>query len=91
MMGWLIYRDHTEIRAKTFIRARRAYAVAWRCMMAGTRMPLKTAQKCASYYGYFKHTDSVHAKEKYNIVKVFRAAKRRISEDAKRSIYGQAA
>lgn len=91
MMGWLIYRDHTEIRAKTFIRARRAYAVAWHCMMDGTRIPLKTAQKCASYYGYFKHTDSVYVKEKYNIVKVFRAAKRRISEDAKRSVYGQAA
>lgn len=91
MMGWLIYRDHTEIRAKTFFRARRAYAIAWRCMMTGTRIPLKTAQKCASYYGYFKHTDSEHAKEKYNIEKVFRVAKRRISEDAKRSIYGPAA
>ena len=88
MMGWLIYRDHTEIRAKTFFRARRAYAIAWRCMMTGTRIPLKTAQKCASYFGYFKHTDSVFAKEKYNMKKMFKAAKRRIGENAKCSIYG---
>lgn len=32
MMGYVIYRDHTEIRSKIFLRARRAYSVAWYCM-----------------------------------------------------------
>lgn len=91
MMGWVIYREHTEIRAKIFLRARRAYSTAWICMKTGTEIPLKVAQRCASYYGWFKHTDSKHAKEKYNINQVFNAAKRRISEDGKSKIHGPAA
>ena len=88
MMGWMIYRDHTEIRSRIFLRARRAYSTAWRCTVKGIQIPLRIAQKCASYFGYFKHTDSVFAKEKYNMKKMFKAAKRRIGENAKCSIYG---
>ena len=91
MMGYVIYRDHTEIRSKIFLRARRAYSVAWYCMKNGVEIPLEIAYKCTSYYGWFKHTDSKYVKDKYNIDAVCAAAKRRISKHAKSEIYGTAA
>lgn len=91
MMGYVIYRDHTEIRSKIFLRARRAYSVAWYCMKNGVEIPLEIAYKCTSYYGWFKHTDSKYVKDKYNIDAVCAAAKRRISKHAKSEIYGTSA
>lgn len=91
MMGYVIYREHTEIRSKIFLRARKAYSVAWYCMKNKMEIPLQTAYKCTSYYGWFKHTDSKYAKGKYNIDAVCTAAKRRISKHAKSEIYGTSA
>lgn len=91
MMGYVIYRDHTEIRSKIFLRARRAYSVAWYCMKNRVEIPLEIAYKCTSYYGWFKHTDSKYVKDKYNIDAVCAAAKRRISKHAKSEIYGTSA
>ena len=91
MMGYVIYREHTEIRSKIFLRARKAYSVAWYCMKNKMEIPLQTAYKCTSYYGWFKHTDSKYVKDKYNIDAVCAAAKRRISKHAKSEIYGTAA
>lgn len=40
MMGYVIYREHTEIRSKIFLRARKAYSVAWYCMKNKMEIPL---------------------------------------------------
>lgn len=79
------------IRSKIFLRARRAYSVAWYCMKNRVEIPLEIAYKCTSYYGWFKHTDSKYVKDKYNIDAVCAAAKRRISKHAKSEIYGTSA
>lgn len=52
MMGFKIYRTHTEIRGRIFLRVRRSFR------RARKRITLRTAKKCISYYGYLKHTNS---------------------------------
>lgn len=89
MMGYTIYRDHTELRSKLFIRARRAYSAAWNCIKSEQEIPLKIAQRCCSYYGWFKHTDSKNLKEKYHVEAILKVAKRRISIESK--IHGTSA
>lgn len=83
MMGYKIYRDHTEMRRKIFLRARRAYAAAWRCICKHVPVPAKTAHTCVSYYGWFKHIDSKHAQQKYNIKQIFGICRKVISDESK--------
>lgn len=52
MLGYRVYRTHTEIRKAIFIRIRRAYK---KIRKAPT---VRIARKCISYYGYLKHSDS---------------------------------
>ena len=52
MMGYKIYRTHTEIRGRIFLRVRRSFR------RARKRITLRIAKKCISYYGYLKHTNS---------------------------------
>lgn len=67
MMGYVMYRDHTVIRAKTFLKARRAYIKAWRCIKSGKQLPQCLARRCMSYNGFIKHTNSKHFVKKYHI------------------------
>lgn len=90
MMGYVVYRDHTVIRSGTFLRARRAYAKAWRFMHAGLDIPLNTARKCVSYYGWFKNSDSKYVMHKYHIEELHNRSKEVISKHARSSIYGEA-
>lgn len=83
MMGYKIYRDHTEMRRKIFLRARRAYTVAWNCICKHIPVPTKTAHTCVSYYGWFKHIDSKHAQQKYNIKQIFRICRKVVSSESK--------
>ena len=52
MLGYRVYRTHTEIRKAIFIRARRAYKKFRK------NPTTKAARKCISYYGYLKHSNS---------------------------------
>lgn len=83
MMGYKIYRDHTEMRRKIFLRARRAYAIAWNCICKSQPIPAKVAHTCVSYYGWFKNTDSAHAQKKYNIAQIFGICRKVISDESK--------
>ena len=83
MMGYRIYRTHTEIRKRIFLRARRAFRKARK------RPSRAIAKKCISYYGYIKHTDSRMIERKWKVRKVIRKCKGVIRNESK--IYGTAA
>lgn len=69
MMGFKIYRTHTEIRGRIFLRVRRSFR------MARKRLTFRTAKKCISYYGYLKHTDSRKIQKKWKVNKIIKNAK----------------
>ena len=83
MMGFKIYRDHTEMRRKIFIKGRRAFAKAWGYMCKGLPVPLKIAQSCISRYGWFKNTDSIYVRRKYNMAQIFRICRKVVSSESK--------
>lgn len=58
MMGYRIFRTHTEIRKKIFIRVRRAYKKALKHIKTRRAIGVRLARKCLSYYGYLKNTNS---------------------------------
>ena len=69
MMGFKIYRTHTEIRGRIFLRVRRSFR------RARKRLTFRTAKKCISYYGYLKHTDSRKIQKKWNVNKIIKKCK----------------
>ncbi len=83
MMGFKIYRDHTEVRRSIFLRGRRTFVKAGKYAEKGKAIPLDLAYRCIAYYGWFKHSDSEYFREKYNVDKIFEKAKRRVSRESK--------
>lgn len=83
MMGYKIYRTHTEIRGRIFLRIRRAYR------KARSDTTPRIAKKCLSYYGYLKHTDSRRIERKWKVKKIIRKCKEVIRNESK--IYKSAA
>lgn len=83
MMGYKIYRDHTEVRRSIFLRARRAYLRLRKQVQRRMEIALDLAYRCISYYGWFKNSDSVHFKKKYGIEQLMKYAKRRVSIESK--------
>lgn len=61
MLGYRVYRTHTEIRKAIFIRARRAYK---KYHKAPT---VRMARKCISYYGYLKHSNSRRIEKRWKV------------------------
>lgn len=61
MLGYRVYRTHTEIRKAIFIRARRAYKKFRKNPTA------KAARKCISYYGYLKHSNSRRIEKRWKV------------------------
>jgi len=86
MMGYVVARDHTTIRARTFIRARRALIRAWRRIQAGLHIYLQNARRIVSYQGYFKHTNSHNVAKTLHLKEVFKAARKTISREAKKGV-----
>ena len=83
MMGYKIYRTHTEIRGRIFLRIRRAYH------KARSGITPHIAKKCLSYYGYLKHTDSRRIERKWKVKRIIRKCKEVIRNESK--IYKSAA
>ena len=69
MMGFKIYRTHTEIRGRIFLRVRRSFR------RARKSLTFRTAKKCISYYGYLKHTDSRKIQKKWKVNKIIKKCK----------------
>ena len=89
MMGYKIYRDHTEVRRNIFLRGRRAFVKARKQLRQRNKIALYLAHRCVSYHGWFKHSDSTNFKKKYGIEQLMKYAKRRVSIESK--IHGRTA
>lgn len=61
MMGFKIYRTHTEIRGRIFLRVRRSFR------RARKGLTLRIAKKCLSYYGFLKHSNSKRFQRKWKV------------------------
>ena len=83
MMGYKIYRTHTEIRGGIFLRIRRAFR------RAKSNLTKRIAKKCLSYYGCLKHTDSRRIERKWKVKKIIKKCKEVIRNESK--IYKSAA
>lgn len=83
MMGYVVSKECTTIRARTFVRARRALIRAWRRMLAGLPIYLQNARRIVSYRGYFTHTNSSKIAKRLHLKAVHRAARKVISKFAK--------
>lgn len=83
MMGYKIYRNHTEVRRSIFLRARRAYLRLRKQVQRHKEIVLDLAYRCVSYFGWFKNSDSDHFKKKYGIEQLMKYAKRRVSIESK--------
>lgn len=80
MMGYIIYRDHTEIRDTIFLRARRCYLDTYLEYTQFNRwMPPSLAHKCISYFGWFKNSNSNYFIKEYNVKKITNMSKTAVS------------
>lgn len=77
MLGYKIYRTHTEIRRRIFLRVRRSFR------RAGKNITLQIAKKCLSYYGYLKHTNSRRIERKWKVRKIIKKCKGVIRNESK--------
>ena len=77
MMGYKIYRTHTEIRGRIFLRVRRSFR------RARKRITLRIAKKCISYYGYLKHTNSKRIIRRWKVRKIIRKCKEVLRNESK--------
>lgn len=69
MMGFKIYRTHTEIRGRIFLRVRRSFR------RARKHLTFRIAKKCLSYYGYLKHTNSKKFQRKWKVRETIKKCK----------------
>ena len=69
MMGFKIYRAHTEIRGRIFLRVRRSFR------RARKELTLRISKKCLSYYGYLKHTNSRKIERKWKVKPILKKCK----------------
>lgn len=83
MMGFVVAPECTTIRARTFVRARRALIRAWDRMQKGLPILLQNARRIISYRGYFLHTNSQTVAKALHLKEVCRAARKIISKFAK--------
>lgn len=67
-MGFRVYRDHTTIRKRVFVRVRRSFKKAWK---RKEEMGWCIARKCISYWGYIKNTNAYKLMRKYNMQRAF--------------------
>ena len=68
-MGFKIYRTHTEIRGRIFLRVRRSFR------RARKELTLRISKKCLSYYGYLKHTNSRKIERKWKVKPILKKCK----------------
>lgn len=69
MLGFKIYRTHTEIRKRIFLRIRRNFRKARK------DINIRIAKKCLSYFGYLKHTNSQKIQRKLKVKEIIKFCK----------------
>ena len=80
-MGYRIYRDHITMRHRDYIKTRKA------CRDFAKHPNIDSARSMTAYHGLFiKHTDSFRFRKKYNVKRLFRRARKVISEHDKSEV-----
>ena len=77
MLGYKIYRTHAEIRGRTFLRVRRAFHRAKKCLTE------VLSKKCLSYNGYLIHTNSKRLQRKLKTTEILQRCKELIKYESK--------
>ena len=77
MLGYKIYRTHTEIRGRTYLRVRRAFRRAQK------HLTEVIAKKCLSYNGYLKHTNSRRIQRKLKTEEMLQRCKELMKNEGK--------
>ena len=77
MLGYKIYRTHTEIRGRTYLRVRRVFRRVSRCLTE------VLARKCLSYNGYLKHTNSKRMQKKLKTAEILQRCKELMKNESK--------
>ena len=75
MMGYRIYRWHTTIRRRVFKKVRKAYMKTYRFIKLHYKISLVWANRCVSYYGQIKNSDSFKFSKKYHVSQVLKICK----------------
>lgn len=77
MLGYKIYCTHTEIRGRTYLRVRRAFRRARKCLTEAV------AKKCLSYNGYLKYTNSMRMQKKLKTSEILQRCKELMKNESK--------
>lgn len=72
MMGYKIYRTHTETRKRIFLKSRK-YFIKYKDRR--NVMTINDARSITSYFGYIKHTDSFNFCRKYKVYRTLKYAR----------------
>lgn len=86
-MGFCVGSEATTIRGRVFLRARRALVKAWGYVNQHKRIPLGLAQRVVSYAGWFIHSNSKKASEKYHLTAIAALSKKIVSMEGKYESY----
>lgn len=86
MMGYVIHRKYTTIRAKIFLRLRHCYLHAYEIIEQKHYLALRSARRVISYYGYLVNSNSKNFCSDYHVFVIYSAAIRTISFYAKRRL-----
>lgn len=81
MLGYRVYRTHTEIRKAIFIRACRAYKKFRKTQT------INAARKCISYYGYLKHSNSRRIEKRWKVKSTIKNCKGVIRDGNESTIF----
>jgi RNA-directed DNA polymerase len=78
MMGFVFSKAKTIIRAKIFLKARRYFLEARKCLKQGITIPKRLAYQCVSGYGWFKNTDSFKVRQKFGMDEIHKICRKTI-------------
>lgn len=81
MMGFRIYRDRITIRRRVFLRIRKAFKAVLKRF--NRFLTLRQAQKCISYFGIIKFTDSFEFAHKYKAHEIISKSKEVLRNESK--------
>lgn len=90
MMGYVISFKKTTIRQRIFKRAKRQFIRALYWLKHNKFLSLLRAKKVISYYGYFKHSNSIKVAKKLKVNYIFKRAKKSMGFYSKKEVINYA-
>lgn len=87
MMGFIVSYDKTIIRYRIYKRAKRQFLRAFNWLKHNAYLCVHKAYRINSYFGYFKHSNSINIRDKLHINFLVKQAKKTISHYMKGEYY----